>query len=74
MLSWLLNVCCQGKGISRALLDEVAAKGKEIDCVKVTLEVQENNARARSVYRAAGFAQAVYGDHTGGSLFYSKTL
>jgi hypothetical protein len=40
----------------------------------VTLEVQENNHRARQVYSAAGFAQAVYGLHTGGSLFYSKAL
>ena len=48
--------------------------GRERGCVKVTLEVQENNHRAREVYSAAGFAQAVCGPATGGSLFYSKTL
>jgi ribosomal protein S18 acetylase RimI-like enzyme len=41
---------------------------------KVTLEVQDNNSRARRIYEAAGFAQAVYGKTTGGSLFYTKTL
>lgn len=64
----------RGRGVSRALLQAVEAKARTLGCAKVTLEVQENNYRARSVYSAAGFAQAVYGDHTGGSLFYSKPL
>ena len=45
-----------------------------MDCVKVTLEVQENNRRARHVYEQAGFAQVVYGAETGGALFYAKAL
>ena len=64
----------RGRGISRALLDAVETKARDLGCVKVTLEVQENNERARTVYSAAGFAQAVYGARTGGSLFYSKVL
>jgi ribosomal protein S18 acetylase RimI-like enzyme len=64
----------RGRGIGRSLLEAVECKARQRGCSKVTLEVQENNSRARRVYEAAGFAQAVYGDTTGGSLFYSKTL
>ena len=63
-----------GSGIGRDLLKTVARKAQELGCVKVTLEVQENNHRARHLYEAAGFAQAFYGETTGGSLFYDKAL
>lgn len=64
----------RGRGIGRALLTAVEAKARALNCVKVTLEVQENNQRARHTYKSFGFAQAVYGDETGGSLFYTKVL
>jgi ribosomal protein S18 acetylase RimI-like enzyme len=65
---------CRGKGVGRALLEAVAQHARERGCVKVTLEVQENNTRARKLYESAGFAQMVYGTHTGGSLYYSRNL
>jgi ribosomal protein S18 acetylase RimI-like enzyme len=64
----------RGQGIGSQLLDAVEGKARSLGCCKVTLEVQENNTRARRVYEFAGFAQAVYGTHTGGSLFYVKLL
>lgn len=64
----------RGRGIGQALLRAVDAAARERGCVKVTLEVQENNRRARELYERAGLTQAVYGDSTGGSLFYSKVL
>jgi ribosomal protein S18 acetylase RimI-like enzyme len=64
----------RGRGIGRMLLDEVARKAKVLGCCKVTLEVQENNVKARRVYEMAGFSQAIYGDINGGSLFYAKLL
>ena len=64
----------RGRGIGQALLRAVEAGARERGCVKVTLEVQENNHRARQLYERAGLAQAVYGDATGGCLFYSKFL
>jgi ribosomal protein S18 acetylase RimI-like enzyme len=64
----------RGRGIGRALLASVEAHARERGCAKVTLEVQENNHRARHVYARAGFGNVVYGDTTGGSLFYAKTL
>jgi ribosomal protein S18 acetylase RimI-like enzyme len=64
----------RGRGIGRALLEAVERKARERGCSKITLEVQENNLTARQIYKAAGFAQGAYGDATGGSLFYWKTL
>jgi ribosomal protein S18 acetylase RimI-like enzyme len=64
----------RGRGIGRALLREVEAAARERGCVKVTLEVQENNHRARRLYQRAGFAQGAYGDTNGGALFYWKVL
>jgi len=64
----------RGQGIGRELLEAVERVARERGCVKVTLEVLEKNRRARSVYEAAGFAQAGYAENTGGALFYSKPL
>ncbi len=64
----------RGHGIGRALLDSVEREARRRGCSKVTLEVQEHNARARHVYEAAGFAQAVYSQEGGGSLFYVQPL
>jgi ribosomal protein S18 acetylase RimI-like enzyme len=64
----------RGRGIGRALLEAVEHRARERGCAKVTLEVQENNVLARRIYQTAGFAQAVNGDATGGSLFYTKML
>jgi ribosomal protein S18 acetylase RimI-like enzyme len=65
---------CRGQGIGRRLLDAVAEKARQSQCCKLTLEVQENNHRARRLYEAAGFAQAQYHEGAGGSLFYAKPL
>ena len=64
----------RGQGIGQRLLEAVERKARNLGCCKLTLEVQENNHRARQVYEAAGFAQAVYEKAAGGSLFLSKPL
>ena len=65
----------RGRGVGRLLLEAVARKAAEFGCCKVTLEVVENNTRARRLYEMAGFSQATYGEGTGGgALFYSKPL
>ena len=64
----------RGQGTCRRLLEEVERKARAMDCCKLTLEVLENNHRARQVYEAAGFAQAVYEEAAGGALFLSKPL
>lgn len=64
----------RGKGIGRRLLCAIEAKARTLGCCRITLEVQENNRRARRLYEAEGFAQAVYGPDTGGSLYYWKPI
>ena len=58
----------------RRLLEAVERKAREIGCCKLTIEVQENNHRARHVYDTVGFSQAVYVEAAGGALFLSKPL
>jgi ribosomal protein S18 acetylase RimI-like enzyme len=65
---------CRGHGIGRLLLDRVARKATELGCCKLTLEVLENNVKARNLYAAAGFSQATYTEAAGGALFYAKAL
>ena len=60
--------------IGRRLLEAVERKAREIGCCKLTIEVQENNHRARHVYDTVGFSQAVYVEEAGGALFLSKPL
>ena len=42
--------------------------------MKVTLEVLENNDRARRLYESAGFAPMTTGETGGRALFYARTL
>jgi GNAT superfamily N-acetyltransferase len=64
----------RGRGISQRLLGAVEHEARASGCCKLTLEVQENNRRARRVYAAAGFAQDIHREEVGGALFYSKFL
>jgi GNAT superfamily N-acetyltransferase len=64
----------RGRGVGKQLLAAVEDKARRLGCCKLTLEVGENNARARRAYEASGFAQAYYGETTGGLLFYTKPL
>lgn len=65
---------CRGQGLGRRLLEAIEQRARELGCCRLTLEVQENNHRARAVYTAAGFAQAVYVAEAGGSLYLAKQL
>lgn len=64
----------RGLGISKSLLQAVEAAASRRGCVKVTLEVQEHNRRARRLYESVGFSQADYSPENGGALFYAKSL
>ena len=66
----------RGQGVGRLLLDAIQREGLASGCCKLTLEVQENNSRARSIYGKFGFARAVYAADAkgGGSLFLTKPL
>jgi ribosomal protein S18 acetylase RimI-like enzyme len=64
----------RGRGVGRRLLEAVEARARALGCCKLTLEVLENNPRARRMYERAGFAQARYQDEAGGALYYAKAL
>jgi GNAT superfamily N-acetyltransferase len=64
----------RGKGIGRMLMEAVEQKARALHCSKITLEVVENNDRAKHVYAAAGFKPAVGGIEKHDMLFYSKPL
>lgn len=64
----------RGRGVGRALLEAVERKARELGCAKVTLEVGDQNLRARALYEAVGFHQAMIGAGAGSALFYAKVL
>jgi len=64
----------RGQHIGRRLLGAVENKARELGCCKLTIEVQENNRRARHVYETVGFSQTVYVEEAGGVLFLSKLI
>jgi len=64
----------RGTGVGKQLLAAVEAKARALGCCKLTLEVQENNHRARKVYASVGFSRSTYQEEAGGALFLSKAL
>jgi len=58
----------RGHAIARLLLSETEALGRSLGCCRITLEVRDDNPRARSVYDKAGFVPATC------NLVMEKTL
>jgi len=52
----------RGRGVGRALLGAVEEHARRRGCCKLTLEVQDDNAPARTLYQRFGFDDVVYGD------------
>jgi ribosomal protein S18 acetylase RimI-like enzyme len=61
-------------GVSRLLMEAVEEKARQLGCCKLTLEVNEQNSRAKHVYEAAGFGPAIGGRLNGKTLFYVKRI
>lgn len=66
----------RGRGLGCSMLAAIEREARDRGCCKLTLEVQENNSRARSIYGRFGFAQAVYAADVagGGSIYMVKPL
>ncbi|MBX3024179.1 GNAT family N-acetyltransferase [bacterium] len=64
----------RGAGIGTALLAEAEARARARGCCKLTLEVQENNDRARAVYARFGFTDYVLGGAPLPTRFLTKLL
>jgi GNAT superfamily N-acetyltransferase len=64
----------RGQGVGRRLLEAAEATARQLDCCKLTLEVQENNHPARRLYAAAGFDQYTLAEAGGGAFYLTKPL
>jgi len=64
----------RGRGIAARMLERLTEIARERGCCKITLEVLENNLRARGVYAKAGFAGYELDPAAGKALFLQKKL
>lgn len=63
----------RGLRVGAKLLEAVERKARALGCGRITLEVGDDNARAKRLYELAGFAQPT-SEGAGDLLFYSKVL
>ncbi len=63
----------RGQGVGRALLAAAEARARARGCCKLTLEVLEENRRARAVYAQAGFVDVASGS-SASTRFLAKPL
>lgn len=64
----------RGAGVGRMLLERIERCARELGCCKLTLEVQENNERAKHLYARHGFAAYELAIDAGRALFWQKKL
>ncbi len=62
----------RGQGIGGALLEKIETIAHDMNCCKITLEVQENNTPARRLYRSFGFKDSFLNIDAGSQLFMTK--
>jgi ribosomal protein S18 acetylase RimI-like enzyme len=63
----------RGMGVGRALLQAAEEHARRAACCKMTLEVQDDNTRARALYRRCGFEDFVIGN-SAPTRFLAKPL
>ena len=63
----------RGMGVGRALLQAAEEHARRAGCCKMTLEVQDDNTRARGLYRRCGFEDFVIGN-SAPTRFLAKPL
>lgn len=64
----------RNKGIGTALIRAVETKAKELNCCKLTLEVQEINVLAMNLYQKTGFIKSMQNESNDKVLFLFKNL
>lgn len=64
----------RGRGVGRALLKAAEERARARGCAKLTLEVREDNLRARRLYEERGFHDFELAGVTYRTLFLSKPL
>jgi len=63
----------RGRGVGRLLLERVEARGRELGCCKLTLEVRADNPRAQRLYARVGFGDVTF-NHGARTWFLQKPL
>ena len=71
---YFVSPSARGMGVGRLLMQTIEAAAIDLECCRLTLEVQEKNYRARTLYEAAGFSQSMHVPEVGGALYLSKSL
>jgi ribosomal protein S18 acetylase RimI-like enzyme len=64
----------RGRGIGRGLLAAAEDRAISHGCCKLTLEVQDDNSRARALYESFGFSDFVVGESATLTRFLTKPL
>lgn len=64
----------RGQGLSKHLLDKVEEIARDADCCKITLEVLDNNHKAKHVYQVFGFEGYELNPEMGKAVFWQKAL
>jgi ribosomal protein S18 acetylase RimI-like enzyme len=62
------------QGIGKKLVAAVEQKAMQLNCCKLTLEVQEKNIHALRLYEQCGFDRSILDESEGQALFLSKYL
>src|SRR5215469_9256865 len=64
----------RGRGVGLQMLQAIEAKARQLRCCRLTLEVREDNVRARGLYRKFGFDQRTVGLNLVPMEFWWKPL
>jgi ribosomal protein S18 acetylase RimI-like enzyme len=62
------------QGIGRRLLEQAEALARDLGCVKLTLEVREDNEKAKRLYKSVGFGPGDLDADSVEKLFWTKHL
>ena len=71
---FVVGAAFRGRGVALALLDALETEARDRGCCKITLEVLENNGRARDIYARFGFLGYQLDPAAGKALFLEKNL
>ena len=69
-----VQASARGMGIGKLILDRIEAKARSLNGCAITLEVREDNSRARGLYRKFGFERAQVGAQRVPMEFWRKGL
>jgi ribosomal protein S18 acetylase RimI-like enzyme len=69
-----VQASARGVGIGKLILDQIEAKARSMNGCAITLEVRQDNRRARGLYRKFGFERAEVGPQRVPMEFWRKRL